>query len=254
VKVLVSDRVGQEGLDFLAAKGYEVVLLPDITPVDLVEKIKDIDALIVRGRTKVTKTVIEAGSKLKVIARSGTGVDNIDLQAAKEAVAEHAFAFMLALARNLVPTVATLKSGKWTKPDFRGMELKGKTLGVLGHGHIGKRVAELGGAFGMEVVVYKKDESLEGFLATCDIVSIHVPLTEKTRGMIGSVQLQSMKKTAFLINTARGPIVDEEAPNVIVTPHVAADSREGENRASMLIAQDIDAVLSGGKPTRQVLV
>jgi len=298
MKILVCDPVGQDGLDFLTSKGHEVVVLPDITAEKLLETVGDVHGLIVRGRTKVTKEVIAAAGQLKVIGRSGTGVDNIDLPAAQEkkivvvnapganaeSVAEHAFAFMLALARNLLPTVTTLKSGVWAKTDFRGMELKGKTLGVLGYGHIGKRVAELGRAFGMEVLVYAKGDDLEAFLVRADIVSLHVPLTDETRGMIGAKELGYMKKTAYLVNTARGAIVDETAligalktgtiagaaldvyateplssssellalPNVIVTPHVAADSREGENRASSMIAEDIDVVLSGGRPQRPV--
>lgn len=300
MRVLVSDRVGQDGIDFLKSKGHEVIFLPDITPEQLVEKVVDADALIVRGRTKVTKEVIAAAKQLKVIARSGTGVDNIDIATANEkkitvvnapganaeSVAEHTFAFMLALARNLVPAANTLKSGVWAKSDFRGMELKGKTLGVLGFGHIGKRVAELAKAFGMNVVVYAKGDSLEKFLADVDIVSLHVPLTDQTRGMIGATELGYMKKTAFLINTARGPIVDEAAlinalkngviagaaldvytteplspesellklPNVILTPHVAADSREGENRASTMIAEDSHRVLMGEVPLREVRI
>ncbi len=300
MRVLVCDRVGQDGIDFLTSKGHEVIFSPDITAEQLVQKAVDVDALIVRGRTKVTKEVIAAATQLKVIARSGTGVDNIDLLAAKEkkitvvnapganaeSVAEHTFAFMLALARNLVPAVTQLKSGTWAKSDFRGMELKGKTLGVLGFGHIGKRVAELGKAFGMDVLVYAKGNPLDEFLASVDIVSLHVPLTSETRGLMGAKEFKKMKKTAILINTARGAIVDEAAlidalktgtiaaaaldvysteplssesellklPNVILTPHVAADSREGENRASSMIAEDVDRVLTGGVPVREVRV
>lgn len=307
MNIIVCDRIGQEGIDYLEKKGHTVIFLPEITPEELLSKVADAQALIVRGRTKVTQAVIEAGTKLKVVARSGTGVDNIDRQAAgvrniavvnapganAESVAEHAFAFMLALARFLVPTVNTLKGGFWAKSDFRGMELKGKTLGVVGLGHIGKRVAELGAVFGMDVLVFTrhthktgKQVTLPELLAASDFVSLHVPLTDETRGLMGVKEFGRMKKTAYFINTARGAIVDEEAlitalktraiagaaldvyateplppesqllslSNVILTPHVAADSREGENRASLMVAEDVDRVLSGKEPLRGVSV
>lgn len=307
MNIIICDRIGQEGIDYLEKKGHTVIFLPEITPEELLSKVADAQALIVRGRTKVTQAVIEAGTKLKVVARSGTGVDNIDRQAAgvrniavvnapganAESVAEHAFAFMLALARFLVPTVNTLKGGFWAKSDFRGMELKGKTLGVVGLGHIGKRVAELGAAFGMDVLVFTrhthktgKQVTLPELLGASDFVSLHVPLTDETRGLMGVKEFGRMKKTAYFINTARGAIVDEGAlitalktraiagaaldvyateplppesqllslSNVILTPHVAADSREGENRASLMVAEDVDRVLSGKEPLRGVSV
>ncbi len=307
MRVLICDRVGQDGIDFLKSKGYDVVFLPEITAEELLREVPDADAVIVRGRTKISKAVIEAGGKLKVIARSGTGVDNIDLTAAKEkkivvvnapganaeSVAEHVFAFMLALARNLIPAVNTLKSGTWAKSDFHGMELKGKTLGVVGFGHIGSRVAQLGAAFGMDVLVYShkppgvgRQTDLPALLSASDMVSLHVPLTDETKGMIGAREFGLMKKTAYLINTSRGAVVDEKAlgvalknhviagaaldvytseplspesellklDTVITTPHVAADSREGENRASRMIAEDVDLVLTGGQPLRAVSV
>jgi len=290
MNILVTDPVGQDGIDFLKNKGHEVMISDGV--------LQDADAIIVRGRTKVTKEFILQSKKLKVIARSGTGVDNIDVKAAKdknisvvnapganaESVAEHTFALILALTRNLIPTVNTLKAGKWAKSDFSGMELKGKTLGVVGLGHIGTRVAELGRAFGMQVQSYEKGSILTEFVATADFVTLHVPLTDQTSGMMGQKEFAAMKKTAYLINTARGAIVDELAliaalknktiagaavdvftteplssesellklDNVIMTPHIAADSREGENRASLMVAQDVDAVLQGGKPKNLV--
>lgn len=300
-KILVCDPVGQEGIDYLKSKGHKVILLPKIAPQDLLETVITVDALIVRGRTKVTKDIIETGKKLKVIARSGTGVDTIDVKEAHkrnivvvnapganaESVAEHTFAFMLSFTRSIIPAVNTLKSGIWAKSDFHGMELAGKTLGVVGFGHIGSRVAGLGSAFGMNILVFSrkppaigKQVPLSELLSRSDFVSLHVPATNQTRGMIGAGELNQMKKSAFLINTARGSIVDEQAliaalkngriagaaldvfasepllpdsellklPNVIVTPHVAADSREGENRASLMVAKDVDNVLQGLKP------
>lgn len=287
MKIVISDPIGEDGIVYLKQKGHEII-----------DSIAEADALIVRGKTKVTKEVIATAKNLKVIARSGTGVDNIDLTAAKErgivvvnapganaqSVAEHTFALILALTRNLVPTVNKLKSGTWAKSEFSGMELSGKTLGVLGFGHIGKRVAELGRVFGMKIIVHKRGDAIEGVLRQSDIVTIHLPLNDQTQGLIGIKELSMMKKTAFLINTARGAIVDEamlitalnnktiaaaaldvytKEPlaseselltmnNVVVTPHVAADSREGENRASLMVAKDVDAVLQGGKPKNPV--
>lgn len=283
MKIFVCDPVGPDGIDYLKEKGHEMV-----------DDIAVADAFIVRGKTKVTKEMMAMAKNLKVIARSGTGVDNIDLVAARkknivvvnapganaESVAEHTLAFMLALARSLVPAVNTLKSGIWAKSDFRGMELSGKTLVVLGAGHIGLRVAELGRAFGMEVLVFTRGDVLGDMLPKADFITIHLPLNDETRGMIGAGEFSRMKTTAYLINTARGALIDEQAlvlalkngviagaaldvftkeplssesellklENVILTPHVAADSREGENRASMMIAQDVDAVLQGKFP------
>lgn len=283
MKILVCDPIGQDGIDYLKNKGYELIVDQSM--------IADVDGLIVRGRTKVTKDVINSAKNLKVIARSGTGLDNIDLAVAKEknisvvnapganaeSVAEHTIGFMLALARNLVPTVTTLTSGVWAKSDFRGMELMGKTLGIIGMGHIGKRVAELGRAFGMHILEYVRGGALSDILTNSDFVSLHLPLTDLTRGLMGAREFSEMKKTAFFINTSRGAIVDETAlvsalksgtiagaaldvyaieplppesellklPNVLVTPHVAAVSREGENRVSREIAEKIDRILKG---------
>ncbi len=304
-KILISDPIGEDGIVYLKQKGHTVVLEPDITPDELLSAISDVSALIVRGRTKVTHEVIESGPNLKVIARSGTGVDNVDLAAASEhgvivvnapganaeSVAEHTMALILALSRSIVSTVLSMRSGKWAKDAYRGMELKGKTLGVVGFGTIGPRVAELGTAFGMEVVVCShkppsigRSVSLQELLAISDIVSLHIPLTQETRGLIGKKELDVMKKSACLINTSRGAVVDEKAltealkesrisgaaldvyeteplpsdspllalPNVITTPHVAAMSPESENRASLMVAEDVDRVLTGQKALREV--
>lgn len=294
MKIFVSDPVGLDGIDYLKSKGYEFA-----------DSVQDADAIIVRSATKVTESMIGQAKNLRVIARSGTGTDNIDKVAAKargivvvnapganaESVAEHTLIFMLAISRSLVGTVNTLKSGVWAKSDFHGMELKGKTLGIVGFGNIGGRVAELASAFGMDILVFTrsapavgKQVTLPELLADSDFVTLHVPLTDETRGLIGAKELGSMKPTAYLINTSRGAIVDETAliaalrnktiagaaldvfareplsgssellklPNVIVTPHVAADSREGENRASLMIAGDIHRVLQGEQPVHPV--
>lgn len=299
MKILVCDKIGEPGLTFLRQKGYEVLFRPDITADELPSAAASMDALVVRGRTKVTKAVIDAAKKLKVIARSGTGVDNIDrVEAAKrgivvvnapgansESVAEHVIAFMLLLTRGLLPIVNQFKTGQWRKSSFSASELKGKTLGIIGLGHVGSRVSELAEAFGMNVLFYRRGDKLMSVLPQCDFVSLHVPLTDETRGMISAPEFGMMKKTAYLINTARGAVVDEQAlivalkegtiagaaldvytveplpagsplhslDNAILTPHVGADSREAEDRASTIIAEDIDRVLTGKKPLHQVL-
>jgi D-3-phosphoglycerate dehydrogenase len=299
MKILVTDRVGEEGISYLKDKGYEVIVSSTITPEELIHAVVDVDALLVRGRTKVTADVIVAAKQLKVIGRSGTGVDTIDVGTATQkniavvnapganaqSVAEHTMALMLALSRHIVPAVNSLKAGKWEKSNYRGMELQGKTLGVLGMGHVGSRVARLAEAFGMKIYSYSRGEDLSAVLAQSDIVSIHLPLTDETRGCIGEKELQSMKPTAMLINTARGAIVQQGAlmaalergtiaaaaldvyekeplsfdspllqlSNIILTPHVGADSPESENRASLSVAQDIHRVLQEEKPRNPVI-
>lgn len=291
MKILITDPIGQEGIDFLKNKGYEISESDGV--------LADADAIIVRGRTKVSKEFISQTTRLKVIGRSGTGVDTIDVAAATQknivvvnapganaqTVAEHTMALMLAVSRHIVPTVNSLKAGKWEKASYHGMELYGKTLGVLGMGHIGSRVAKLAEAFGMNVLPYIRGEDLLAVLKQSDIVSIHLPLTDETRGCIGQREFSSMKKTAILINTARGAIVQQDVlvaalqqgtiaaaaldvyekepipsdspllplPNVILTPHVGADSPESENRASLSVAQDIHRVLQKENPLHPVL-
>jgi D-3-phosphoglycerate dehydrogenase / 2-oxoglutarate reductase len=298
-KILVTDRVGEEGISYLKDKGYEVIVSPTITAEELMHAAADVDALLVRGRTKVTTEVIAVAKRLKVIGRSGTGVDTIDTKAAQDrhiavvnapganaqSVAEHTMALMLAVSRHIVPAVNSVKAGKWEKANYHGMELQGKTLGILGMGHIGSRVAKLAEAFGMTVLFYVRGGDLATVLKQSDVISIHLPLTDETRGRIGAKELASMKRTAMLINTARGAIVDEKAlvsalqegtiaaaaldvyekeplspdsallklTNVILTPHVGADSPESENRASLSVAQDIHRVLQGEKPRNSVV-
>lgn len=306
--ILVCDPVGESGIELLKKRGYHVILRPDINAQELLEEVVGVVALVVRGRTKVTKEVIDRGKRLKVIARSGSGVDNIDRTEARkknvivvnapganaESVAEHVFALLLGLTRNIPQAASAMKNGGWSKDTFEGMELLGKTLGVVGFGHVGKRVAELGAAFGMKMLVFNRttdDEdkrqflkklggtfvSLDLLLQDSDVVSLHVSLTDETRGFLDASKLALMKKSAYLINTARGALVNEQAlidaltrralagaaldvftteplpddsplrklTNVILTPHVGADSCEGENRASLMVAEDINRVLNG---------
>ncbi|NPA84710.1 MAG: 3-phosphoglycerate dehydrogenase [Crenarchaeota archaeon] len=234
-RVLVTDKVHPEGLELLKQRGLEVVVdLDAYKPEVLKERIKGFDVLIVRSRTKVRREVIEAADRLKVIARAGSGLDNIDLEAAKErgirvvnapdalknAVAELVIGMMIVLARNAHYSYRSLLEGKWEK--VMGMEIAGKTLGVVGFGRIGREVAKKAKALGMNVIAYdvfdlsreaeemgvKFTRSLEDVLRSADVLSLHVPLTEETRNMIDRDAFNKMKDGVIIINAARGEVMD----------------------------------------------
>ncbi len=236
-KVLISDTLGESGIALLRQYA-EVGDKAGISPEDLEQEIHAYHALIVRGRTKVTQAVFDAGKNLKVVGRAGVGVDNIDLAAAQAAgvtvvnapaatsaaVAEHAFALMLALFRNIPHADATMKAGQWEKKNLEGRELGGKTLGIIGMGRIGSAVTQMAQAFGMTVLgcdpLISEDaireqganpQCFEDTLAQSDIITIHVPLIPETRGLIDEEAIASMKSGVTLISTARGGIVDEAA-------------------------------------------
>jgi len=305
-KILVSDGLDEQGLELLR-QGGEVRSKPQISAVDLLLEISDYDAIVVRSRTKVTTPVIQAGTQLKVIGRAGVGVDNIDLAAASAAgitvvnspfaatiaVAEMTIAMMLALARQLPALDASMKLGKWEKGSYLGNEINGKILGILGLGRIGSQVARYALALGMHVLAYHPNRSedeihqegmeavtLDEVLANADYLSLHLPLTAETRGLVGAAEFARMKPGIRLINTARGGIVDEDAlrtaldtgrvagaafdvfsvepvnsgniashPKVIATPHIAAQTAEAQLRAGIAIAEEVLAALQG-KPLR----
>ena len=236
-KILVSDGLAEDGLTLLRSAG-EVVFNPKLTADELLAAIPDYDVLVVRSRTKVTAKVIEAGKNLKVIGRAGVGVDNIDVaaalargitivnspMAASISVAEHTLALMLALARHLPAADASLKQGRWEKSAFMGSELSGKTLGLLGLGRIGALVANRALAFGMDVMAYDpylsemqiierhaQPAAFDEVIAQSDFLSLHLPLTRETRGLVGAAQFAQMKKGARLVCAARGGVVDEDA-------------------------------------------
>lgn len=237
-RVLVTDGLSPAGLEVLRNAGLEVEERAARGP-ELLQAVAYADALIVRSATRVTTEVVKAAPRLKVVARAGVGVDNIDTEACKargvavvnapaaasNAVAELALAMMLSLARRLHDADATMKRGAWEKKGFMGSELRGKTLGLVGIGRIGARVAELARAFGMRVLAYdpyvpyekaralgaEKRERLEGLLSASDFVSVHVALTPETHHLLGDVALQHMKRGAFLVNLSRGAVVDTAA-------------------------------------------
>jgi len=236
-KILITDGLDESGLSVLRAAA-EVDDQPGISADDLLRVIPGYDALIVRGRTKVTASVLQAGSRLKAIGRAGVGVDNIDLEAAKQhhvtvvnapistslAVAELTFGLLLAVAREIPRADAGMKLGNWLKKELEGVELNGKTLGVIGFGRIGMEVGKRAAAFGMNVIAYdpliSEDEirqrgaepvSIQDVYAWSDFISLHLPLNVQTRDMMGAQAFSQMKDGVRIVCAARGGIIDEAA-------------------------------------------
>ena len=235
--ILVTDGLDESGLSILR-DAATVADRNNISAEDLLKEIPAYDGLIVRGRTKVTASVMDAASKLKVIGRAGVGVDNIDLEAAKKhnitvvnapvsttlAVAELAFGLMLALAREIPRADAGMKQGKWLKKELEGVELNGKTLGVIGFGRIGAEVGKRATAFGMSVVAYdpliEADEikrrgaeplPLDELYGCADFITLHLPLSVQTRDMVGTLAFSQMKAGVRIVSAARGGIINESA-------------------------------------------
>lgn len=234
MKILVSDNIAPEAIEKLQnTEGFEVEVKTGLSPDELKQVIRDKDAIIVRSATKLRKEILDHADNLKVIARAGVGLDNVDIEAAKSkgikvvntpggtsiAVAELTLALMLATARNIPRADLSLKKGLWEKKKLGGVELYNKTLGIIGLGRIGSEVAKRALAFGMKILVYdpyvQQSEftlvDLDKLLTSSDYITIHVPLTPETQNLLGKAELDKMKKGATLINTARGGIVDEEA-------------------------------------------
>jgi len=236
-KILVADKTHEKAIAE-AREFAEVDTDFEITPEDLISKIPEYDALVVRSRTKVTKDVIDAGKKLKIIGRVGVGLDNIDLDHAKEkkievvnaptsltvSVAELALALMFSLARHIHHADRTMREGSWNKKKYYGIELHGKTLGVVGFGRIGRELSIKASAIGMDVIAYDpyltledfreanaEEAELEDLLKKSDFVSIHIPATDETKNFMNAEKFELMKPTAYLINTSRGHVVDETA-------------------------------------------
>lgn len=237
MKILVADAINEKGIANLKEVA-DVVVNTTITPEELQNTIKEYEGIIVRSRTKLTKNIIEVADNLKIIARAGVGVDNIDLDAATEkgimvinspestsiTVAEHTMGLLLTLARKLSIADKSVKEGKWEKKKFMGLELKNKTLGVIGMGRIGSQVVNRCKAFEMSVMAYDpylpqevanqmsvELTDLETVLKNSDFITIHVPLTPETKHLISTEEFKMMKETAFIANCARGGIIDEEA-------------------------------------------
>jgi len=236
-KILITDGLDEKGQSILRDSAV-VDDKSGISADDFLKIIPEYDALIVRGRTKVAASVIEAGSRLKVIGRAGVGVDNIDLEAAKAhniavvnapvstslAVAELTFGLLLALAREIPRADSGMKQGKWLKKELEGVELNDKTLGLIGFGRIGVEVGKRAAAFGMNVIAYdpliSEDEikkrgaepaSLQDLYAWSDFISLHMPLTVDTRDMVGQQAFSQMKDGVRIVCAARGGIINEDA-------------------------------------------
>ena len=303
MRVLITDGLHDRGKEILGAAA-QVDEKVGISAEALLEAVPEYDALIVRGRTKVSAQVFEAGERLKVVGRAGVGVDNIDLAAAKAhgvivvnapqaailAVAEHTLGLLFALARMIPRADASMKAGEWLKKDLVGVQLEGKVLGVIGLGNIGSAVAHRAEFLGLKVLGYDPyvtmDEmfrwgaepvTLSELYVRADFISLHVPLNPETHRMINAQALESMKLGVRLIDTARGGIIDETAllealesghvagaaldvyaqeppgisalvahPNVIATPHIAAQTLESQVRVAEDIAAEVLAALGDG--------
>lgn len=311
LRILVADPIATDGVDRLRAAG-EVDVATGLSPAELIARIAGYDALVVRSETKVTAEVLAAATRLRVVGRAGVGVDNIDIDAATRrgvlvlnaptgntiAAAEHAVAMMLALARNIPAADASLRAGRWERSRLIGVELRDRTLGILGLGKIGFEVARICGE-GLRMRVLAHDPlvthdraeqagaelvDLDTLLAESDVISVHVPLTERTRGVIGAAELRRMRPGARIINVARGGIIDEAAlaeavrsgviagaaidvftkepataenplvgvDGIVVTPHLGASTAEAQVNVAADVAEQIIEYLRGGSPRSAV--
>ncbi len=306
MKVLVSDHVSEEGLD-LIRRCAQVDVRVGLKAAEIIPIIGDYEAMVVRSQTRVTAEIIDAGKKLQVIGRAGVGIDNIDVDAATRhgivvvnaptgntvSAAEHSIALMLALARHIPQANAVLKSGAWKRNDFTGTELRGKTLGIIGLGNVGSAVARRAWSFEMRLIGYDPFVSadytaklqvelvtLEKLLKESDFITLHIPMTGQTKGLIGAKELAMVKPGVRIINCARGGLIDEQAlvqaikekrvagaavdvfeqepttesilfgePNIIVTPHLGASTAEAQVTAAKDVAEQIVDVLNG-RPAR----
>ena len=229
-KILISDKIFEEGIKLLEEKGYQVTRAWDTPKTELPQIIADYDVLIVRSATKVRGELLDNAKKLKLIGRAGEGLDNVDFEKAKilgialintphvsyMSVAELTIGHLLALARGIVQGTVSLREGKWEKENLIGTEVSGKTLGIIGCGYIGKIVERLAASLGMEVLpveecVYDRFVPLAEMLPQADFITIHVPLTPHTKHMISTKEFNMMKNGVMLIDCSRGGVVDQEA-------------------------------------------
>ncbi len=297
-KVLIADDVADECAEILRKAGIEVDDRGKMKQDELKAVVGGYEGLVVRSAVKVTREILEAGTRLRIVGRAGIGVDNIDQETATRrgivvmnapqgnviSAAEHAFALILACARQVARADASMRASKWERSLFHGVQLEMKTLGVVGLGKIGGAVAQMAKAFKMRVIGHdpflskERAEQLglelvdfDTLLAKADFITIHVPLTDRTRGMFGAAQFKKMKRTARIINTSRGGVVDEKAlyealtakeiagaaldvyeqepppkdmpllklDNVVLTPHLAASTEEAQVKVSVDIAEQM---------------
>ena len=302
-RILVTEEIAEGGLDRLRAAGHEVIVNTDVPAAGLAAALDGVHALIIRSATQVTADVLAAASDLMVVGRAGIGLDNVDVEAATTrgvmvvnapqsnivSAAEHTMALLLASARNVAQAHAALKAGRWERSRWEGVELADKTLGIIGLGRIGKLVAQRAAGFGMRLVAYDpfvtSDRArqmnvdllaLDDVIAQSDFVTVHLPKTKETKGIIGRDLLAKAKPDLRVINVARGGIVDEEAlaeairsgqiagaaldvfdvepctesplfelDSVVVTPHLGASTREAQDKAGDTIADMVQLALAG---------
>jgi D-3-phosphoglycerate dehydrogenase len=306
MKILVSDSLAPEGIQIFKDEGFEVEVKTGLKPEELKAAIKGVHGLVIRSATQVTADLLAAADSLKVVGRAGTGLDNVDIPAAtakgvivmntpgqnSNAAAELAMGHIFALSRFIARGHRGIKEGKWEKKQLRGRELKGKTLGIMGMGNIGRILAELGQGVKMKVIGYDpyfkaeeiqargaKPVSFEELLAGSDYISIHVPKTKETAGLFGAETIAKMKDGAYLINCARGGIVDEAAlcdalekgklsgaaldvfaveplpadsrimyaDDLVCTPHLGANTHEAQVNVAVAVAQQMSKFLKTGQ-------
>lgn len=306
VRVLICDKLEATGLDLLKQSGLEIDNRPGLTGSDLQQALQAADGAIVRSGTRITAEVLENPGKLRAIARAGVGVDNIDVAAATRkgivvmntpggntiSAAEHTIALLLALARHIPAADATMKAGRWDRGKFVGTQVAGKTLGVIGLGRIGREVARRAAGLDMNVIGFDPFLSpdrakqlgidavagLEQLLPQCDFITVHVPLTDDTKAMIGATEIQTLKKGCRLLNVARGGVIDEaalaealkagtvagaaidvfsaepppadmpllKASNIVLTPHLGASTVEAQENVAREAAQLLIDCLTKG--------
>lgn len=237
MKVLVLASIHPDGVQVLQDT-CDVTVAPGLSEEEIVQKIPEFHAVIVRSKPKINQKIIDAGVHLKIIGRAGVGLDNIDVEyaeskgitvvntpgASSESVAEHVFALLLSKARDIPRADRAMREGKWIKKELMGTELKGKTLGIIGFGRIGSRLGEIAIAFGMTVLAYDVIDvserarevgadvcSMDDVLERSDFITLHVPLCSSTRNLISEKEMKKMKPNAVIINTARGGVIDEKA-------------------------------------------
>ena len=304
-KVIICDPIHEDGVKMLMDAGLDVTLDTEVTPDDLLQKIDEYDAMVIRSRTKVTKELLDAATNLKAVARAGVGLDNVDLPYAKEkgvqvfnspeapcnAVAELVLGMIFNMARNISEADAGMKQGKWEKKKLTGFEIQGKTLGIIGFGRIGYTLGKKAKCLGMRVLAFDvapdrikqfideigaESATLDTVYAESNFITVHVPLLPQTKHMINKEAISKMRDGVYLINAARGGVIEEAAlkaaldagkvkgaaldvfeqepkpdeelvcrPNVICTPHIGAGSEEAQIGNSTVVAEKLIKFFQG---------
>ena len=305
MKILISDKMSNKVEDVLKSKSIDYDIKTELTPEELKNVIDSYDGILIRSATKLTADILENCSNLKVIGRAGVGVDNVDVETATknkilvmntplgnlEATAELSVGLMFSILRHIHLANDSTHQGKWEKSKFMGTELKGKTLGIVGFGNIGQRVAEICNVIGMNIITNSKSAtdqdlakvnalkvSTEKLISESDIISLHTKLNDETKNMLNKNTIASMKKTAVIINCARGGLINEAdlkdalnndviagaaidvyekepatenvmfgAKNLLLTPHLGASSKEAQSNVAIDVANQVADYLKDNK-------